>query len=222
MLKSKVLSSHKDLIHGFAYEFDGDTRTLSSKIGLKDIRTLKQIHSDKCVLISNEDETTCHKEGDALLTSLEGVGVGVRTADCIPILFCNQKKVVGAIHAGWRGTLNEISFKTIDFFGNEFNSDPSEIVCTIGPSIGRCCYEVKEDVVNDFKEKFSDSDDYLIRNKNNEFFLDLKLANFIQLKKAGVEKIDDINMCTKCNIHLPSYRREGNNSGRILSFIGRV
>lgn len=223
ILRSKELSSNDDLFHGFVCEFDKDIDNLAKKIGLKRINTVKQIHSTKVEYFDNDKNCEIDREADALVSLSPGIGVGVNTADCVPILFYSQKKrISGAIHAGWKGTLGEICINTINSLNNKFEGISDDIVSIIGPCIGNCCYEVGEDVSSSFASKFSDSDKFLKRIGEGKFVLDLKLANYIQLKNAGIKKIIEMDICTKCNSEFPSYRREGTKAGRMLSFIGYI
>ena len=223
ILRSKELSSNADLFHGFVYDFDNDIDSLAKKIGLKRINTVKQIHSNKVAYFKNDKNYKITREADALVSLSPGIGVGVNTADCVPILFYSQqKRISGAIHAGWRGTLSEISSNTIKSLNDQFEGISDDIVSIIGPCIGNCCYEVSQDVSNSFASKFSDSDKFLNKIAEDKFILDLKLANYIQLMNAGIKEIIDLDICTKCNSDFPSYRREGNKAGRMLSFIGYI
>jgi len=103
-----------------------------------------------------------------------------------------------------------------------FGIEPSGVSCVVGPSIGGCCYEVGEDVASQFIDKFDNWKDFLFRKSNLKYILDLKGANRINLFKEGVRDIEVMNICTKCNSDFHSYRRDGENVGKQLSFIGLV
>ena len=117
---------------------------VSQKIGCKDklLITLNQIHSSKVVYFENKDSIKNKLPGDAIVTKIKKVGIGILAADCAPILlYDSQKKIIGCIHSGWKGALNEIIENTIDKF-LELNSDTRDIVAAIGPCIDHHHYEV--------------------------------------------------------------------------------
>ena len=137
----------------------------------------------------------------------------------VPILLVDPKqKVVSAVHAGWKGTEQEIVFKTVKKMKKEFNSNPSDIIAGVAPSIGKCCYEVDWNVAQHFKDVESAYDKV-----GEKYMLDLPHINKIQLLKAGLkeENIELSNICTACEVkHYFSYRKEQGCSGRFMSMIG--
>lgn len=151
------------------------------------------------------------EETDALVTDQPNVVLALNFADCVPILFYDSvKKVIGASHAGWRGTAAKIAPKTVKKMIEKFSCNPADIIAVIGPAIGKCCFEVKEDVA----EKLIKS----IDNNSSAFFdnhADLKLINKLQLLACGIEKIDVCEYCTSCQNELFfSYRKEQGNTAR--------
>lgn len=187
--------------------------------------------------------------GDALVTATPGLALTVVTADCLPVLLADPKRgVVAAIHAGWRGTLRRIVEKTVGVMRQRFAVDPAQVIAAFGPSIQVCCYEVGEEVMEEFRSQFSyaaelfdlesgenPADVYLPRQLGVErkaFMrnlgtgkanLNLVEANYRQLLDAGVKprNIHRAAPCTACNLDLLcSYRREGPKSGRLISAIG--
>lgn len=220
--KSELLSSFPNLKQGFISNFNqDDISSLANTLGLSTIRTVNQIHSDKILKVPDEQLSTT--EGDSLFTDLKGVGLGIFTADCLPIIyFAEEKKIVGAIHAGWRGTLKEVVAKTFGYLTDELNCRSSKIYVAVGPCIEGNCYEVGDDVAGKFMSKFDYYEIFLTKKSKYKFNLDLKEANINQLKSAGIKNINVLNNCTFCDVNLPSYRRDGKGAGRILSFIGLV
>ncbi len=187
----------------------------------------KQTHSETVKVIRQEFiEAGEHErkiflmETDAIITNLQGVCIGIKTADCVPILLFDPKnKVVAAIHAGWRGTLKGIVLKAVKSMISEFNSDPIEIIAGIGPSISPAVYEVGEDVWVHFDKKYLQP---AHDKKNNKCFLDLWKANHDQLTQAGIpeEQIELAELCTYSNPEkFFSARRDGPNTGRIATGI---
>ena len=220
--KSEFLSSFPNLVQGFIPDFNHDEiNLLANDSGLTGIHTVNQIHSDIILKISHDEVKG--PEGDSLYTDLNGVGVGIYTADCLPIIyFAEEKNIVGAIHAGWRGTLKEIVSKTFTYLTKELSCTGSKIYVALGPSIEGDCYEVGEDVAGEYVKKFNNHEEFLTEKKGGKFSLDLLEANLFQLKNAGITNFDCLTNCTFCDKNLPSYRRDGKGAGRILSFIGLV
>ena len=184
-----------------------------------------QTHSDKITVITEpatkgwEALENAVADSDALITDLPGVMLVILTADCVPILlYDRKKKVVAAVHAGWKGTRAQIVYKTVKKMEEVYGSDPSDILAGIAPSIGLCCYEVGEEVA----EHFMDVPDAL-RRKDGKYRLDLPAINHYQLRKAGLEEsnIELSGVCTACEVDsFFSYRKEKGCSGRFMSLIG--
>ena len=116
--------------------------------------TLRQFHSD-VIHVAAAPSAEAPK-ADALITGTPGLLLGVQTADCVPILLADtRRRVVAAIHAGWRGTLARIAVKTLGQMRMEFGTRPRDVVAALGPAIGRCCYEVGPEVAQAFAAQFS-------------------------------------------------------------------
>lgn len=224
---------------------DENRKRFQAAVGASDLSfvSLHQIHSDVVRIFDATPGKQC--KGDALATSRKGLLLGVRTADCSPVLVVDPKKrVVAAIHAGWRGTLSRIVVKTIGQMQMEFKSDPKDMLAAIGPTIGGCCYEVGTEVAADFSAKFSNASEFFDELRTGDepnplqwlnmmppghqpppkkVLLDLKKANKAQLIEAGVleRNIYVSELCTSCDVdRLFSYRKEGAMSGRLLSVVG--
>ena len=111
--------------------------------------TARQFHSDVIHVVA--DSRAEAEKADALVTGTPGLLLGVQTADCVPILLADpRRRVVAAIHAGWRGTLSRIAVKTLGRMRMEFGTQPRDVIVAIGPAIGRCCYEVGPEVAQAF------------------------------------------------------------------------
>jgi len=157
-----------------------------------------------------------HAECDALVTREVHLGLAISVADCVPILLADpETRTIGAVHAGWRGSRAGIAGKTISEMTGECGVDVRHVKAFIGPSAGPCCYEVGKDVANQFRPEIrTDRDDRTT--------LDLKRENALQLLESGVprENVEVDARCTICGSDLfHSFRRDGNNSGRMLAFI---
>jgi len=160
---------------------------------------LNQIHSDKIV----EYDGTIHN-ADGLYTKKRGVFLGVRFADCLPVVLMDVKsKIVMVLHAGWKGTFLEISKKGVETL-EKYGAKTDNILVSIGPHICGNCYEIKDDVASKFDDRF-------LVSKKNGLYLDLEKANVAQLVSAGVleKNINSIGICTYENRSFFSYRRDG-------------
>lgn len=222
-VKSQGLSKIRGVVHGFSNKgFNGSLSEAAGLFGLSGIATLDQIHSSEVFVIKDKFKEL-EQKGDALILDLKGMGAGVFTADCVPILLVDRSaSVAAAVHAGWRGTLSQIAKATLIEMEKSFGIAPSRICAAVGPSIGACCYEVGEDVASLFMDKSSDWERYLFRKGNSKFVLDLKEANRHTLAREGVEDIEVIGICTKCSREFHSYRRDGKKVGSQLNFIGLI
>lgn len=167
-------------------------------------------------------------KADALITSVPGVAIGVLTADCLPILlFDPVKMVVAAIHAGWRGTIMDIAKSTVERMATEYGSSAKDIISSIGPHIGPCCYTVGEDVAKEFIKKFGANNSIIEEDtvgsiEAESARLSLAEANILELEDVGVRKenIEDTAICTMCNKDsFFSYRGDDGTTGRQINFI---
>lgn len=184
------------------------------------IFTLKQIHSDKIVVLENENMIKNLYEGDSIITKLKNVAIGIKTADCLPILAYDSKnKIIAAIHSGWRGTVNRIIEKTINFLVNNYATDKENLVVFLGPSICKKCYSVKEDVFSVFKMEFKNMN---YEKRDDCYHIDLKKINLEILINCGVNEknIYVINDCTSCkNNEYQSYRINKNTKNFQINYI---
>ncbi len=221
ILLSEQLSEYSELVYGFCNKNnDFDSDYINNLIGISKLIKLNQIHSNIVHRVSYDTKDESSLEGDALISSFRGICIGVYTADCIPVLlYDKQHCIVAAVHTGWRGTLNGVISETLKNMKLNHNSDPANIVSVIGPGIGKCCFEVDKDVAIKFIEKFQETDNFIYP-YNSKFILDLQHINKEMLKKEGVNNIEVIDICTKCDTNYYSYRREGQGVESQLSFIG--
>lgn len=156
---------------------------------------------------------------DALITDKKNVALVIHTADCVPITYTDTKnKAIGNAHCGWRGTFDNLAEITLKEMSARFGTNPKDVVCTIGPAICRKCYEVSEELYNQFMDKFGYTD--AIISKNGKHYLDLMLINKHILENAGVTKIAVSDLCTMCNKDdLYSHRGLGPERGLLSSII---
>lgn len=162
-------------------------------------------------------------EGDGLTTDRPGILINVSTADCVPVLLLDPvRKAVSAVHAGWRGTVLDISAKAVESMRFYYGSDPRNLVAGIGPSIGPCCYEVSSDVWEQVERGYFYGREVLLHEKSGKAMLDLVQLNRMQLIEAGVPpgQIAFSGLCTSCFPSLfYSFRRDQRREGNMTSGI---
>lgn len=213
---------HADLnMRGFVYGFT--TKEIGKEGVIKKFErnrlkliTANQFHSSTIVRVRGNIKREIF--GDGLLTDEEGIFIGVKTADCLAILIVDrEKKVVGAFHAGWRGTLKGIALEGLERMEEEFSSNPEKLIAILGPSISVCCYEIGHDVEKLLNNSFHE----FIEKRNGKCYFDLRKANRSSLLKGGVkeENIYEIPLCTMCKKDLFFSHRRGE-KGRNVAFVG--
>ena len=191
----------------------------------------KQVHGVEIreVTAGNVDEAMLTGQGqweaDGLVTREAGVLLGVGAADCVPVLVADvRQRVVGAFHAGWRGTAAQMAKFGVLRMMEAFGTKPVDCVAAIGPSIGSCCYEVGDEV----REGFRDQPVIRAGEQAGKWRLDLWEANRRQLTEAGVPDaaVTVLGECTGCSRDAAgrrlyfSHRAEGGVTGRMLGVIG--
>ncbi|NIO10891.1 MAG: peptidoglycan editing factor PgeF, partial [Deltaproteobacteria bacterium] len=183
----------------------------------------RQVHSDR-VRVHRRGEPLPADDPmghDGVISDVPGLWLRVVTADCVPLLFYDGiKQVGGAVHAGWRGSLARISEKTLQLMQGAFGSRPEDVSVGIGPSIGPCCYEVGEEVIDALSKEFIGWDSWVSKNGNQKGYLDLRKMNRELLVQAGVleDHIAVAGLCTYCQPELFfSYRRDGAGRGKMFS-----
>lgn len=182
-----------------------------------------QVHSDN-VICSDKPRNIEEQpvKADAIFTQNPQVTLLMRFADCVPILIYDPvRKVVGIIHAGWQGTVNQIAKKSIETIAEQYQCNPGDLQAVIGPSIGPDHYEVGEDVHNRALVEFETTNGILERSNNGRWVFDLPKANEVLLRRAGVHTIHQSGICTACDVeNWYSHRAEKGKTGRFAALIG--
>ena len=178
-----------------------------------------QVHGNKVEVIFRSPET-CPlplAEADAIVTNQVDLVIAVFTADCIPIFILDPHTCsIGIIHAGWRGTYKFITTEAIQSMQKHFGTNPANCLIHLGISIQQSCYQVSQDLADQFERHFGPD----VRTSDNK--LNLQTANVQQLVNVGVpfESISISPLCTACRTDLfYSFRVEGESAGRLVSFI---
>jgi len=184
----------------------------------------RQTHTDHIAVVTEPLIGAEIPDTDALITNVPGLCICVQTADCVPILICDPvKKIVAAIHAGWRGTVSLITLKTATQMIQEFGCDPNDLIAGIGPSISRPNYEVSTEVIDAVKANFTNHQDLLFPNGNaGKADLNLWKANQTLLENAGIplSQIEIMGLCSfNGENEFYSARRDGAATGRMVTGI---
>jgi hypothetical protein len=162
-----------------------------------------QVHGT-CIRIVTKNDcgklfTPNEYQADGLITDEPGVTLMVFTADCVPVLLYDPvRNIVGAVHAGWRGTTANIAGIVVKKMVSEFDCSPSDIRAAIGPCISKCCYETDKDVVNAMNSILP-ATDICTEKQNGKFMVDLKEANRLLLIQSGLSNIEVSDECTSCS-----------------------
>jgi polyphenol oxidase len=200
---------------GFAHGFptrDAADAELLGELSVDAIQQVKQVHGARAV----DDNEADGAEADAIVSRGRHVAVGVRVADCVPLLVADEASgAVAAIHAGWRGIVAGVVRAGLDLLGGR------KLIAAIGPCIGPCCFEVGADVAERIAGASSGAC-VIVSGAEDKAHADLRLAVRAQLRALGVadDRIDDVPGCTKHDAaRFHSFRRDGAKSGRMLSAI---
>jgi len=182
---------------------------------------MRQIHSDRIVIIDATHRFDTPPQCDALITNRPNTPLMVMSADCTPVLvYDTRNSAIGAIHAGRAGALNEILPKTLLAMNAEYGTTADDIIVILGPSIHGCCYEVNEEIATEAAVKGHLN--ALLRNEERKVFLDVNTILLNQLDSLGIrrESIELIDHCTSCRHDTYfSYRADTNHTGRIAGII---
>jgi polyphenol oxidase len=226
-------SSRDEVRHFFGTRSHADSLTLDVGVPVRQsvaqgqdwLLSVKQVHGTDALVVdrplTKEDQFT--GGWDALVTDQPGVTVAVRTADCVPVLVHDpRRRVVAAIHAGWRGAVAGVVPKTMALMATRFGSTRSDLRVTIGPSAGPCCYEVDDLVLDRIRMGLPDWESVVRDYRGHKARLDLKALIRRQVEAQGVpaSSVSIVNLCTICHDRLFfSYRREGRVNGTMVSGI---
>ena len=214
-----VMENHKRLAAAVGY--DHRRLVFSDQVHGTHIRQVYEEDAGKGII-----RTSDIKETDGLMTDAAGLPLITFYADCVPVFFYDKKHhAIGINHSGWRGTVANISSHMIAAMHEAYGTDAADLICAIGPSICKSCYEVSEDVAGEFLAAYDKEQSARILSKkpDGKYLLDLHQANYFNLINAGVpeENIDVTDICTCCNpeilfSHRASNGKRGNLAGVIM------
>jgi YfiH family protein len=203
-------------------------RFLSLVGGEWELAACWQVHGSRVRVVREAAEVESEDERcDALATDLPGVLLGVKTADCVPVILGDARAgACAAVHAGWRGTLAGIVKNALAAMRREFGTRPEDVRAAVGPAALSCCYEVGPEVVEEFRRGFAYADSLFTPTEEGRALVDLHRANLEQLVESGVraERVHLLPLCTICRPEeFFSYRRDRKThgrTGRLMSVVG--
>lgn len=187
------------------------------------IVTAHQVHGRRVTRVDSYAGGAVIADTDALVTSSTGKYLLMRYADCVPVLLWDpEHSAIGLVHAGWQGTLKQVTKAAVERMVTEFNSQPDVLRAGIGPAIGPCCFEVGPEVVANVQAALPDALKVLSqRTQDGHAHLDLWTANRGQLERCGVRQIRVAEKCTCCHQdEFYSHRGSGGRTGRFAVIIG--
>lgn len=206
--------------------FTQQTHTTHVRVAAEDDRGMGLMRRDPCHM--GGLEVSCggsRRDVDGLVTDVPGLCLVAFFADCVPLYFVDPvKRAIGLSHSGWRGTVGKIGKATVELMQQQYGSDPADILAAVGPSICQDCYEVSEDVIEQFMANFSEGTwtELFYRKANGKYQLNLWKANEYIFEEAGIRKehIAVTNLCTHCNSELLySHRAAGDRRGNLCAFL---
>lgn len=226
MLTHERWRGYTHLRHGFldrresAAAGGGDWERALQAVGVElPVSTARQVHGVRVVeaaLLGAPRE-----DADGVITAGRGLAVGVITADCVPaLLLAERRGVVAAVHAGWRGAAAGVLESALALLHARFGVAAGEVDVALGPAIGPCCYRVGAEVQAAFTARTGSLTASAWTPAGGRLLLDLRRAARLLLEAAGVHLVETVGPCTACTTDLASYRRDGGDAGRQLSFIG--
>ncbi len=202
-------------------------RRIAKAIGVRpeDMVYTQQTHTTNVAIVTEQDRGRILPETDGMITNVPDVCLVTFYADCVPLYFVDPvKKVISLSHSGWRGTVNKMANVTIQKMKEAFGCNPEDIYAAVGPSICQDCYEVSEDVIEQFKKNYKSEywQDLFYQKENGKYQLNLWKANEYNFLDSGIKKehIAVTNVCTCCNPDvLFSHRITGFNRGNLSAFL---
>lgn len=202
-------------------------RRLAAAIGVEESKMVytNQTHTTNVAVVDETNYGKTMPETDGMITNVPGLCLVTFYADCVPLYFVDPvKRVIGLSHSGWRGTVHKMAIATVRKMQETFGCDPVDIRSVVGPSICQECYEVSEDVIDEFRANYkkTDWDSLFYRKENGKYQLDLWRANEINLLDAGVKAahMAVTNVCTCCNHELLfSHRYTRGKRGNLSAFL---
>lgn len=221
--REAVEQNYRNLAEAMGVEYENFV--LSDQTHTVNVRRVTRADAGKGICREKD-----YSDVDGLITNEPGLVLSTSFADCVPLYFVDPvKKAIGMSHSGWRGTVGRMGRATIEAMGREFGTRPEDVICAIGPSICQECYEISEDVAEEFRREFPGHEDEILKagrfcaeTNEQKYQLNLWRANEIILEETGVlpEHISVTDICTCCNPDvLFSHRASHGKRGALGGFL---
>ena len=199
---------------------------VSEKIGCKkeSLITLNQKHTNDVICFNSNSDVKNKLNGDAIVSKIKNVGIGILTADCASVLFYDPKnKIIGCSHAGWKGALNGIIKNTVEKF-NKLNSNNNDLIAVVGPCINKKNYKVRSDLFEKFIDQDNKNDVFFEKINNENYIFDLRAYINKEISNLNIKNVENIEKDTFSEVDFfYSYRRSCLNKekdyGRCISVI---
>jgi YfiH family protein len=198
-------------------------RLFKRAMNIHNLVLVKQVHGYDGVCVNTIQDSlydALRCEADYIITPLRSIGIGVSTADCLPIvLYDSYNHITSIVHAGWRGSSEHIVQHALEKMKQRYNTRSQYVSAYFGPSAKVCCYKVSDDFIHYIDKKFHQ--DVFLRHEGALYF-NVPLYNVLQLERMGIKKTrihTEYNVCTICNISFCSHRRQAGNAARQLSIV---
>ena len=215
--KTFVLENRKRFVNALGYS-------------LENAVAVEQVHGNKVVVVNETckgkgmvDYEDFLAEADGMITNKQGILLTTYYADCVPLYFFDpQTGAVGIAHAGWKGTMLKIGAEVVSKLQKNFGVEPKNCIAVIGPSIGPCCYEVDDKVLQPMEKAYTNLSS-IVRQEKQRTFLNLWKANSISLQESGLKDVNIYvsKLCTCCSQeYFFSHRRDKGHTGRMAAVIG--
>lgn len=205
---------------GAAIGFSTDSLVLSRQTHTTNVRVVTEKDRGNGFLRKNDDAQI-----DGLITNVPGITLATFYADCVPLFFVDPvHRAIGLSHSGWKGTVGKIGKVTVQKKTEQYGTDPKDVLAAIGPSICQSCYEVSEDVVEQFRNSFEERNwpELFYKKEDGKYQLDLWRANELVFEETGILKSNysTTNVCTCCNPgYLFSHRASKGKRGNLGAFL---
>ena len=197
---------------------------LKKLLTIDNLLFLRQIHSATGLVVTPDASETVIPfvtQGDFLVTQKRHLGIGVMTADCLPLIFYDRfNRVIAVVHAGWRGSVNGVAGNAVKALQDTYGTDLEQLKIFFGPSAKVCCYKVGDEVIDHVQ--MSSWGHQTIQKHGDSYFFDLPLFNKLQLESIGVKKEAfrfEYNLCTIDDDIFFSYRRQADRAGRQMTVV---
>ena len=204
-------------------QYTHSLQNIAQQLKIDQIAFLHQEHGVQGMQIHSKDNQNYlfNPTGDYLITDKKKCGIGVVTADCLPIVIYDPiHHASGIVHAGWRGLVAGVFQAVVQDMANKFKRSPASLEIYVGPAAGPCCYEVQQDFIDNFKKYGNEQ--LFFRKKGFKTYFDSQAFVIVLARSLGIkeEKIyTRYNVCTICSLSFCSYRREKENARRQITMV---